>query len=473
MGFLDFLFKFRKDRLHGDTLKSRLFVAAAAGDGEQLTRLCRDCRREILDVFPIWQMVPEAVQEDPEQAQYYAHGLISVSQCFAQALGDSSLLEAMTGPPETNPMMKWDELVQQAETLMQQLAFAESADLLREGIAEVDGCQGSGVDRYLPVLLGRLGDALFQCGQTEDAIAASERALALCEDAGAQDGVTAYLGNLYEMHRYLGQFEPAAGYLERMGRSAQAQICRAGEPLLRVVAEFAGERYELDQLPTIRDGRVQFIFERNRIALASSSQRVAQGKEAGADHDFQAALALFDAAVTADPFDPDPHFQAGFTLLQLKRYSEAIPRYKQTEHLAPGWFHCRSDLYIAEQLATGHLDRVTWRLINSLQDGDDPPKKKVAAAEKALKSFPVVAPLHLHLGLNLQALGRDKEAAVAAHSGLGCVDEIGTQARLLLLLGQTAADADERRENLEAAVATNGDLVAAAAACVALANLAV
>jgi tetratricopeptide (TPR) repeat protein len=450
MGFFDFLFKSRKERLPPDRLKSRLFVAAAAGDGRQLSRLCLDYRAEIVAAFPGWQQVPESVRANPQQVQQYAHGLISVAQYFAEGLGDPSLLQGMSGPPESNPLAKWEAVLERVSAQMQQLEFAESADLLSTTISEAEGCQGPGVDRYLPILLGRLGEAQFQCGNAAEAIVTSERALALCEAAGDAEGVAAYQGNLYEMRRYLGE---------------------SCEPLLRVVAEFAGQRYEIDELPNIKDGSCRFVFVRNRLALGSSSGRVDQGKQAGEAGEFKTALALFDSAAAADPFDPDPHYQAAFTLVQLRRYPEAIDRYRKTEKLAPGWFHCRSGRFIAEQLASDHLDRKTWRLLTWLQDSKDAPAAKIDAAQKALPAFPILAPLHLHLGLNLHAVGRSAEAAAAAVTGLACVEDIDTQTRLYLLVGLTAEDAAERSDNLCNAVAGNGNLVAAATAQVALRTL--
>src|SRR5262249_11669004 len=153
-------------------------------------------------------------------------------------------------------------------------------------------------------------DCFFQSRQTHKAIGHWEQALELCTRHGDGEGVAAYLGNLYEAHRYLGQAGPAAACAERLaealgqqGRSDEAgrhrrcaAVVRAGEPLNRVVAVVAGRRYELDEVPALKDMRVQLVFERNRITLRAATTLTERGEGLGGAGRFEEALGAFRSA---------------------------------------------------------------------------------------------------------------------------------------------------------------------------------
>jgi hypothetical protein len=206
------------------------------------------------------------------------------------------------------------------------------------------------------------------------------------------------LGNLYEIHRYLGHAGAAAtraaqlaDAFERLGRLDEARryrrqevLVREGEPLNRVVAVVDGQRYEVDEPGALGD-HIQFIFERNRITLQPARALTTDGERLGNEGRFDDALATFEAAAKADPFDPHCRYQAGLTLLHLGRYADAVASYEATEALAPGWFHCRSDLWLAQQLTLGQVDQETWLALQVLDDGAIPPHEKVRlAAENGL-----------------------------------------------------------------------------------------
>jgi len=216
----------------------------------------------------------------------------------------------------------------------------------------------------------------------EVARAPTEQALRLCEAAGDHDGVLAYLGNLYELHRYRGDAGAAADRLDRRsamldqlgqgGEAArwqrQAALVRAGEPLCRVVVEIDDVTWELSDLPAAR-GRVRFLFVRNRIELQLSTDAVASGTAAAERGDREAALDHFRRAAAADPFNPWPSYHASMVLLELRRYGEAVESYRRTEALAPGWYHCRGDRWLAERLAAGDVDHAVFQAVRQLLDG--------------------------------------------------------------------------------------------------------
>jgi tetratricopeptide (TPR) repeat protein len=483
MGLFDSLFGKRDPVINNpDELREHLFRAAVARDLGKLDRLCRAHRDTILATFPQWQRVPEAVRADQAAVQRYAEGLIGVAQFFDERLQTPDLIRLLMGAPESNPLVGWQDRLRQARRLMEDARYAEARALLSDLLIDTRNLQGSGADTYLPLTLGQLGECLFQEGQAEKALGPLGQALALCEAHADSEGVIAHLGNLYEAHRYLGQPEPAAARaeqlaaaLEAQGRTAeaaryrrQAQIVRAGEPLNRVVAVVDGRRYELDELTDVRDVRVQFVFERNRITLRPAVMWTEQGEQLAGEGKFEEALTAFRAAAAADPFDPHARYQQGFTLLQLERYAEAVASYEATEELAPGWFHCRADLWLARQLAEGAVDRDTFLALYVLEEGPLPPEEKVRLAEECLGRYPDLAPLYLELGRQLARLGSPAEVVAAYRRGLACADEPDVRTRLLVELGVSLSDPPERTALLRQAQELRGNLVAAATATLAL-----
>jgi tetratricopeptide (TPR) repeat protein len=365
VGLFDFLFGSHPPVFFDpDELRRRLIDTAWSGDPQHLEELCKANRAAILEHFASWQTVPPELRGDAEGTRRYVEGLIQVAELFAQRLGRPQLLQGLLGDAESNPLARWQGQLDQARQLMAQLRYLEARQLLTDLLIDVRGLEGSGVERYLPTTLGLLAECCYQGREAEKGVPHLEQALALCRQSGDADGVIAYLGNLYEVHRYLGRPEPAAEYAERLAAALgtrhhpaaarwrrQAALVRTGEPLNRVVALVGEERFELDELRLAEGQRVQFVFERNRLTLRPATEHARRGDELGQAGRYHEALAAFDEAAAADPFDPHARYLRAFTLLHLERYAEAVDGYQETERLAPGWFHCRADLWLAEQLA--------------------------------------------------------------------------------------------------------------------------
>lgn len=341
---------------------------------------------------------------------------------------------------------------------------------------------GTGVDTYLPITHGYLGECHFHAGAPDLAIPHFEQALALCEKSGDAEGIAAYLGSLFEANRYAGHAEAADAYGDRMVALLESQnavrdaarwrtrarIVRAGEPLNRVVAVVEGVTCEVDEVRLKGDMRVQFVFERNRITLRPAVVHTSRGEELGSAGRHEEALAAFREAGAADPYDPTSRYLEAFTLLLLGRFADAADGYRKVEELAPGWFQCRSDLWVAEQLVFGRLDQMDFEVLHTLEDGPEPPAEKVALAEKLLARRPGLPHATLQLGKNLGRIGRIAEARAALRAGLAADPEPDVRTRLLAELATHADDAVERAKFFREAVALNGNLVAAASALLAL-----
>jgi len=478
MSILDFVFHPRGHEARDPEQLRDLLFEAARKNRQQFERLCRANRPFILKHFPEWRKLPAALPLDQASVQRYGDGLMAIACFFADHLGHPELVRVMQGDPETDPLKQWNSGFQQALRLMEEARYAEARDRLSGLVTHLRGLQGFGFDRNLALTLGRLGECHLQGGEASNAIPCMDQALELCRQSGDEEGIVAYLGNLYEAHRYLGDSRQAyeaaralATVLRGLGRSSQAAdyerraaMASWGEPLNRVVALVNGERVELQDAEMIPGQKLQFIFERNRMTLRPADLLVERGKKLGEALRFEQALESFEAAAKADPFDPDPRYQQAFTLLHLRRYAEGSESYAAAEKLAPGWYLCRTGLYLAEQLVQGNLPHECFQALYLLEDGDQSAIENVRLAESILARSPDLAQAYWLLGKNLARLDRRDEARAMWRKGLFLSPESSVRTRILLGLSSVADDSGERVSLLQEAVELNGDLVASGTA---------
>ena len=182
--------------------------------------------------------------------------------------------------------------------------------------------------------------------------------------------------------------------------------------------------------------------------------------------DHEPALELFRDAARADRFDPQPSYLEGLTLLLLERHHQAVEAYEATEELAPGWFHCRSNLWLARRLALGDLEHEAFLALFTLMDGPGTPKEKYQLARRAVSQWSGLAPLYLELGEAAGALGHHQEAEAAYREGLTHAEEPDVRTRLLVQLGVLTRSEAERDRLLREAEELEGNLVSAAMATV-------
>lgn len=486
MGIFDFLFGAKPEIIDdAGRLHAALWEAANAEDSKRLSNLVKNNADLIRKSFPDWQVVPEGIRENGAAVQAYGNGLIGVAQCFLTELGDSSLMEALQEPPGGNPLIEWQDALGKARGLIDECNYDEAIDLLENQLSAISGLSGSGVDSYLPITHGWLGEAYLQNGQPKEAIPHTEAALGLCRQTSDQEGVVAYLGNLFEIHRYLGNGEPAASCaieraeeLEKVGIREeaesfrrQAEIIRAGEPLLRVVLQAGERQYELAEAEDLTDDHIQFILLRNRMTLKRAELLTEQGSELASKGKHEEALPLFTRAAEADLYDPNSRYLAGLTLLYLQQYADAVEMYKKVEELAPGWYHCRTDLWIAQQLAVGRIPHEAFLAHVLLEYSPGPAKEKVRIGEQAVAKWPGIAPLHLQLGMAYQADGNGSAAIEQFEATLSCAEDKGIESRALVALAAAIDDEARKKELCGRAIELNGNLVATATAMVLLAHM--
>ncbi|MEW6283460.1 MAG: tetratricopeptide repeat protein, partial [Candidatus Eremiobacterota bacterium] len=259
---------------------------------------------------------------------------------------------------------------------------------------------------------------------------------------------------------------------DSLGQSRRARDARRWarvaptEPLNRVVLSVGDADYELDETPSL-SGNLRFRFERNRTTLHPARAFTALGEEKASGGDFEAGLEAFRRAAEADPYDPHSRYLAALTLLHLKRYSEATALYAQTEVLAPGWFQCRHDAWLAARLGEGSLAHEQWLALVELEDRPDEPPLRLRRVQNLLEGRPDLAVLHFQQGKTLAALGQGDRASESFERAMGLESDPDLRTRCLVQWSQVA-EASLRQDLLRQAADLNGNLVAGAMATVLL-----
>ena len=169
--------------------------AAARGDGRRLAALCGAHRDVIGDHFAAWRVVPEADRGDRARAEAYVHALMTVAGYFERS-GDPSLMRALVGTPEENPLLTWPDDLDKAERWLADGDAGAAVGLLERRLKTHEHHTGTGVDRFRPVTHGLLGKAYHALGDAPAAVNHTETALRLCRETGDADGVRVYTENL-------------------------------------------------------------------------------------------------------------------------------------------------------------------------------------------------------------------------------------------------------------------------------------
>ncbi len=358
---------------------------------------------------------------------------------------------------------------------MNEGAYEQAREALTALLAET----GAGGSPPLEQLVcGALGECLFQLNRAPMAIPPTLRALQLSHERRDMPGVALYLGNLHEIHRFLGQEEAAATHAQQLAdlyaatsQPAQSRFyrrraaaARHGEPLNRVMAVLNGERLELDEVPSAARGQVQFVFERNRLPLRPATLLIERGDAASRSGRLDEALDLFREAGRHDPHEPHCRYLEGNTLLFLGRPAEAQMALRITEQLAPSWFDCRIDLWLAEQLVERKLDNDSFIMMRSVEGPNGTPAERLERLRPIAQQYPRQAYVMLLAGKLLLESGEPRAAEQRFREALGETDNDAMRTRALVHVAYLTGDPGERRGLLEEALALRGHFVAAAMA---------
>lgn len=457
-------------------MRERLIATAASGDRQKLLAACQQYKAQVAANVDLMCKAPDGMKTDGVSLQHYIQCLGAVAECLAKECGAPELWNRLCGTPANNPLLRWEawfaELPQRAEKLEHPALIAEA----RQFIAEAPRFQGQTARQNEAFLYGRLAELLFHSGKVAESIEPWQAALKLCREMNDIEGQKIYLNNLLEAHRYLGKLEEAVGFGEDVIALAvkhgldcgpirkQVRLMRQGEPLCRVVfAADNGKEFELAEFIPKSEGHYQFLFRRNRLSLQMATVLVRHGNELASSGKLADAIEKYQAAMEVDPYDPDPVYQTGMCLMEMGLYAKARESYDEVERLAPGWFRCRFDRWLAEKLDLGEVSDNEFRTLRILEDGGLPPEQSKPIAIQAVAKYPQFAPFQLFLGDIHHNLGDNDEAIACYRKGLELVSEPDLESRLLCALaGTLPVDSPEKKVLVQRAVSLKGSLVASA-----------
>jgi hypothetical protein len=205
MGLFDFFRRSSGPELTGDALREQLLQAALSGKTSRLVRLCRKYRAQIEASFDEWRTVPERYRDDPNLLEGYVSGMMAIAQCFEEKLGNPRLVQIALGDEASNPILRWDRQLAEADRLISEARYGEAIGLLSKLPDDMQQCQGRAVLNYVALTRGRLGVCLFHSGKVPDSLREFTAALENCQQLGDREGIAAYLNNLIDVYRYLGK----------------------------------------------------------------------------------------------------------------------------------------------------------------------------------------------------------------------------------------------------------------------------
>lgn len=457
-------------------LRQKLIDAAATGSPRTLRSVCRKYKGQVAPNLDLIRKIPEGMPKDDATMNRYAQCLIAVAQCLAQDCNSPDLWNAMTGTAADNSLIQFQNWFNDLPGRMKRLEFDALISEAEAFIERAKTLGGEPARQQEAYLCGRLGELLFHRGKVAECLRPFEAAFELCIGINDLEGQFVYLNNLIEAHLYLDD-KVAVQTAERLlqlkqqngvaDRDLEARISRlrTGEPLCRVVCVRDNKELELNEVTSIGEGSYQFVFKRNRLHLQMATLLTEQGNQLASSGELSAALEKYREASEVDPYNPDPVYQMGECLLGLGAYSTAKESFEEVERLAPGWFRCRSDRWLAEGLESGTISDEEFRLLRILEDAGLPPKQAMDFVTKGLERFPEFAPIYLIKGDLYGNRGDDQQAASAYRQGLDLVDEPDLESRLLCALaGVLPVENEERYKLIDRAQAIPGSLVAHATA---------
>jgi tetratricopeptide (TPR) repeat protein len=448
-------------------LRSLVFKTVAGPNRADAVALCKQRHADIWAEWPSWAQHLMQLQARPTEAKSYADSLRAVAEIFNQELKDPRFMRLFGDVPEDNPTDKLYERLGQARSLTQQLKLEHA---LKATLMVLEDAQGEGTELFelRAFAIGDMAQLYFFRREFEEAERAVKLAWTMCRELRDLEGMENHREGLFELLRYLDRRAEArelaleqAQFLQslKLSEAASAWQKRAdtvvGEPLLRVQAYFHDQCYELEQLPLRQDGSLHIAFRRNRITLFPAQVSTKAGRALAEKGQIAEARKQFQQAQDADRYDPESRMLLGLLFMDEGNYTEAVAQWEECERLAPGYFHVRSDLWFARQLADGKMPRSHWQIWRQLEDGHLEPLQKLELAGK----LPLAEGTY-HKGQALQQLGRKPEAKACFEAALAQAPEPHLRTRILLQLGGLDGD----REVLQQAIDTNGCLVSAAMA---------
>ena len=426
MGFLDFFSKKEKQQEtkpvaveNIEELKKQLFESIDRNHMTEFEHLCTDNAQHILKAFPSWKTPPAEIKNDKDLFKKYAYCLMIIASYFQKQMGRSELMTMLTGIDDSEMTRNWQNDLGQAQQLMQQLQLAEAKPILQGCLDRAEGVSGAGVDKFLPLTMGFLGECHFHSNEMDKAAEYMEKAFQLCSLSGDVDAALAYRSNLYEIYRYSGQLDRALESAEYIAQKQydrgelvqssnwreQGRAVKAGEPNHRVVVRIAEELFELGEIPKVEGEKVEFVLTRNRIELMRCTHTCFEARELAQQGDFEAAIAKLGEAMAYDEYSPQPHFLAGAICLAGRRYEDAIKCFESVQSLCPGYETTTSDLWLARQLHEGTMEHDACMMSFEVNNPETPIEERLQMCQDLIAKYPHFTEAYYKLGRLLAEAG--------------------------------------------------------------------
>lgn len=389
-----------------DDLLAALMDGMERQDWTGLMQLINENSERIKREFPSWTTAPEHVRHDPAALERYANTLIMLATLFAKS-GDSSLRDLLEGRGRNNPIKEWTSAVERADQLIKEGKAVAAIPLLRTTLEQIRGASGTGVDHFYPRVLGRLGAALDQVGEKDEAIRLMQEALNRCKQAGDDEGVEVYTRNLQA-------FGAPGLVLPLTDRrfhvvffDADGRVLSPGE-----LANARGKlRYE------VRGGDAD--PEAKRIHE--------EGRSTGARGDHDGAIALFTRAATVDPGWPYPIYDRAFAHLMKQEFDAALADYRKVLELSPeGFFVAAQAADLLSREAAGEFPPGLYGAFAMLEHVPEEQQRMIAA--QLVEKFPShAAAWDLHANF----INEPTAKLIAIERGLGARPDRDTRGSLL------------------------------------------
>ncbi len=463
-----------------EELRKLLFDTIERNHFTEFEMLCVENEDAIMHYFGKWRKAPEAVQRDKDAMRRYSYDLMVIASYFQKQRNRSELMAQLTGIDDTEHSQRWQEQLGYCRALMQnELKFDEVIPML-EGCLDLAGAvSGAGVERFLPLTHGFLGESYFQKGEMDIAEKHVEQALQCTTMQGDYEASLAYLHNLYEINRYAGKREKAKEFAETIANKAydRGELVTASnwrhhanavlnEPLHRVIVKIGDELFELDEIPKIEGERVEFIFVRNRLELVWCSAKCYQGRELTTEGKYDEALKVFEEAATFDKYSPQPYYMSGNIKLASRNYGPAISDLEKVDELCPGFETSRADLWIARQLFEKKMDHDACMVIFETNNESIPIDERIEICRNMVKKYPNFGEAYWREGKLLADSMRMEEALAAFRKGAEVAEEADVRSRLLRDIASLCNDEDEKRKYFkEACDIEKGNMLAQAMSC--------
>lgn len=482
MGFFDFLNKKNTATktsapvISEDELRRQIWDCIERNHLVEFEMLCQENEEEILRAFADWKKAPEEIRNDKDAMRKYAYCLMVIASYFQKQRNRGELMTLLTGIDDTEYSRKWQEQLGRCQQLMQQqLNFQESLPLLEQCLDLASGVSGAGVDKFLPLTLGFLGECYFQLGELGKASEYVERALHCTTMQGDYESTIAYLSNLYEISRYKGETAKAVEYAQKIADKAfdRGELVTASnwrhhvravsnaEPLHRVVLRIGDELFELDEIPKVHGERVEFIFVRNRLERVLCSKKCFEGRELTQEGKYDEAIKVFEEAAAFDEFSPQPLYMCGNIKLAGRRYQEAVADLEKVEQLCPGFETSRADLWLAQQLLDKKMEHDACMAVFETNNDTIPIDERMKICRDLIAKYPNFGEAYWRLGKLLIESKNNEEALEVFKRGLDVAEEEDVRSRLLRDVAILSNDEQDKRKYFADAIALkNGNVLA-------------